>query len=252
MPGRRQDSPGRTGYHYLRVKEALTGWLGEGRWRFGEAIPGETTLAQRFNVSTGTVRHSIDELVAEGILVRQHGRGTFVASHTADYLFNVFFRIVDQSGKKQRAVPKLLSFRRSYADKATAASLKIPTGAGIYRITNLITLGNVPVAYDEIRLPQKLFPGLTGDDLAERITTVYGVLQRRYGIVAIWARELIAAVKAGKAIGSVLGLRDDSPLLRVQRTAYSYSDLPIDFRYRYVCTARYRYLSTIGRAAVFE
>ncbi|MBI3043726.1 MAG: GntR family transcriptional regulator [Betaproteobacteria bacterium] len=242
----------RPGYRYLRVKETVTSWLGEGRWRFGEAIPSETALARQFGVSVGTIRHSIEELVAEGILARQHGRGTFVASHTKDYLYNVFFRIVDRDGGRRRAVPKLISFRRGYADRTTAASLRIPTGAAIYRIANLITLDDAPVAYDDIRLPQRLFPGLASDDLAQRGTTVYGVLQRRYRIDAIGAREMIAAVKAGKTIGSALGLHFDSPVLRIQRTAYSYGGVPIDFRYRYVSTATHRYLITLGRAAGLE
>lgn len=234
---------------YLRVKTALTDGLSEGRWAFGESIPSEGELSRQFDVSIGTVRHAVDELVTEGILIRQHGRGTFVASHTRDYLYNVFFRIVDPAGGKQRASPRLVSFRRSYADSMTASQLRIARGAAIYRIVNVIMLGGRTIACDDIRLPQRLFPALTRDEVAQRDRTVYGVLQRRYGVDAIWAKELITAVRAGAWTGSMLGLRANTPVLRLQRTAYSYKDLPIDFRYRYISTRKYCYLSLLGRAS---
>ncbi len=234
---------------YLRVKTALTDGLSEGRWAFGESIPSESALSRLFDVSIGTVRHAIDELVTEGILVRQHGRGTFVASHTRDYLYNVFFRIVDPDGSRQRAAPRLISFRRGYADAATALQLRIARGSAIYRIVNAIMLDGRTIACDDIRLPQRLFPALTRDEVAQRDGTVYGVLQSRYGVDALWAKELISAVRAGAWAGSMLGLRTNSPVLRLQRTAYSYKDLPIDFRYRYISTRRHCYLSMLGRAS---
>ena len=65
---------------YMEVKRRLTGSIAAGEWRPGEALPSETRLAQRFNVSIGTLRKAIDELVAERIVVRHQGRGTWPAS----------------------------------------------------------------------------------------------------------------------------------------------------------------------------
>lgn len=75
---------------YKEVKLRLTRGLAAGEWKPGEAIPSEARLAERFNVSIGTIRKAIDELVAERILVRQQGRGTFVASHTeGDHMIHI-------------------------------------------------------------------------------------------------------------------------------------------------------------------
>ena len=247
-----QERTKHSGHQYQKVKAALTVGLSEGRWMFGEAVPSESQLARQFSVSVGTVRRAIDELVAEGILVRQHGRGTFVASHTNDYLFNIFFRIVDGKGLKQRTSPRLLSFRRAFADAATASNLRIPVGAAIYRIFNVLLLNNRTIACDDIRLPQRLFPGLTREELAQRDQTVYGVLQRRYGVDTVWAKELLSAVKAGSRVGELLGVKTNMPILRLQRTAYSYQDSAIEFRFRYINTADHYYLSLLGRATVLE
>src|SRR4051812_43548398 len=62
---------------YKEVKSRITRSLIAGEWPPGAAIPSESRLAQQFKVSVGTIRKAIDELVAEKIVVRQQGRGTF-------------------------------------------------------------------------------------------------------------------------------------------------------------------------------
>jgi hypothetical protein len=46
---------------------------------------GKPALAQRFKVSVGTIRRAVSDLVAENVLVRRQGSGTYVATHTPDY-----------------------------------------------------------------------------------------------------------------------------------------------------------------------
>jgi GntR family transcriptional regulator len=61
---------------YREVKRLLTQSLIEGEWPAGAALPSETRLAERYNVSIGTLRKAIDELVAERVVTRHQGRGT--------------------------------------------------------------------------------------------------------------------------------------------------------------------------------
>ena len=69
---------------YKEVKHRITRKLSRGEWKPGETIPSEGRLAEHFGVSVGTIRKAVDELVAENVLVRRQGRGTFVAAHTED------------------------------------------------------------------------------------------------------------------------------------------------------------------------
>ena len=65
---------------YRQVRHLLLESLRRGEWMPGTAIPSETELAVRFQVSQGTVRKAIDELASENLLVRRQGKGTFVAT----------------------------------------------------------------------------------------------------------------------------------------------------------------------------
>ena len=66
---------------YEQIKRLITRSLSEGEWTPGAMIPSEMALARRYEVSQGTVRKAINELVAENMLVRRQGKGTFVATH---------------------------------------------------------------------------------------------------------------------------------------------------------------------------
>src|SRR5688500_8898360 len=119
---------------YKEVKNRLTRGLAAGEWKAGEAIPSEAKLSERFNVSIGTIRKAIDELVAERILLRQQGRGTFVATHTEDRTLFYFFHIVGKDGSRELPVMELLSFRKARATAAEEERLGIGRGAAVYRI----------------------------------------------------------------------------------------------------------------------
>src|SRR5688572_24402737 len=170
---------------YKEVKIRLTRGLAAGEWKPGEAIPSESRLAERFNVSIGTIRKAIDELVAERILLRQQGRGTFVATHTEDRTLFYFFHIVGKDGSRELPVTELLSFRKARATAIEEDRLGLVRGARTFRIQNLLKLGGKPVIFDDITVPAELFPDLDETIFREREGTIYGLYQARYGITVI-------------------------------------------------------------------
>src|SRR5688500_6912010 len=178
---------------YKEVKIRLTRGLATGEWKPGEAIPSETRLAERFNVSIGTIRKAIDELVAERILLRQQGRGTFVATHTEDRTRFYFFHIVGKDGSRELPTTELLSFRRSRATATEEERLQLARGAPTSRIQNLLRLGGRPVIFDEITVPAELFPDLDETVFGGREGTIYGLYQARYGITVIRSSERLSA-----------------------------------------------------------
>src|ERR1017187_5166762 len=51
----------------------------------GDRLPAEGELAARFGVNRHTLRRAVDELIAEGLLERQHGVGIFITDQLLDY-----------------------------------------------------------------------------------------------------------------------------------------------------------------------
>ena len=230
---------------YKEVKLRITRGLMDGHWRPGEAIPSESRLAERFQVSVGTVRKAIDELVAEKILLRQQGRGTFVAAHTLDRTLFYFFHLVGKDGRKETPETALLSFVRARADAHESSALGIGRGDRVLRIRNLLRLSGDSVVIDDIVIPAQIFPDLDEAVFGGREGTIYGLYQARYGINVIRISERLSATLADDDTGALLGVPAGTPLLKIARIAFTYHDRPVELRYSLVDTTQHDYLSDL-------
>ncbi len=233
-------------YSYKRVKFAITHALSQKRWGHSEAIPSEPLLAKKFKVSVGTVRRAVNELVAENILIREQGRGTFVISHTEDYMLNVFFRIESKSGKRELPKSNLISFNKVKPSKFVSNLLKINTNEKIYKIKTILTFNGSPAIVDEIYLPEKIFPNLEPSFFSERNGTLFKLFQERYGVTVFKTKETVVAECPSDEIARLLNKNSKDPILKITRVAYAYKDTVVDLRIRFVDSSNYRYFNTLG------
>ena len=233
---------------YKEVKRLLTETLSSGEWKPGSAIPAEWKLAERFKVAIGTVRKAVDELVAENILIRQQGRGTFVAAHNRARLMFHFFHIVRSDGTKETPEVVMLSFSAGKADVEEAVHLGIDIGAKVFRIRNVLRLASAPIIFDSIVIPQTLFPKLTASKFRDRPNTIYHLYQSAYGITVLRSAERLRARRADADSAEVLGININEPLLEIRRVALTYNSAPVEFRRSLVNTEQYEYFSELAKS----
>jgi len=230
------------GVLYKDVKRRVLQALADGEWKPGEVIPSERKLVERFGVSIGTLRKAIDELVAENLLIRHQGRGTFVATHRRDDHFFRFFKVVHQDGHRSYPTVRLDSFRRIKADKAVCALLGLDAGARAFHFTNVLSLEGRPVMIDDIVLPERLFPGLTEAQLRNRPNTLYNFYQDSFGVNVIQTEERMRSVLATEREAALLGVDIGSPLIRIHRVAFSFHRQPVEWRVSTLDTAEHEVL----------
>lgn len=231
---------------YKEVKRSLMKSLAAGEWKPGQAIPSERELAARFQVAIGTLRKAIDELTAENILVRQQGRGTFVAAHNQDRLMFYFFHIVRKNGGKEYPEVETLSFAKGRADAAESAKLRLERDAPVFRIVNRLSIGGEPVILDRIAIPQRLFPRLTARQFARRPNTIYHLYQTAFAVTVVRSSERLAAVSADGPTAKRLNIAAGTPLLEIRRVALTYNEAPVEYRRSLVHTAHFEYFSELG------
>ena len=126
---------------YRELERRMLDALASGEWKPGDAIPAERRLAERYSVSIGTVRKAIDALVDANLLIRQQGRGTYVATHTRDRLLYYFFHVVPEGGGKEYPDVRMVAFARGKADRVEAEKLAIALADPVIRVRNLLHLG---------------------------------------------------------------------------------------------------------------
>lgn len=234
---------------YRAVKRALLQAIETGQVAPGQALPSERALARAFGVAIGTLRHAVDELVAEHILVRRQGRGTFVATHTADRFLFQFFHVERADGLREVPRVELLSFERGKLDEDTAEALQRRPGEAAFRIENRLWLQGRPVVYDRLVVAADLLRGLTAARFERRPSTIYHLYQVEFGITVVHARERARAVSADRSAARVLGVPVGAPLLQVRRTALTFGDRPVEYRVSLIHTAQHEYVHLLSRRA---
>jgi GntR family transcriptional regulator len=232
---------------YRAVKRALLHAIESGAVAPGGALPSETELAAAFGVSIGTLRRAVDELVAEHILIRRQGRGTYVATHNADRFLFQFFHVERSDGLREVPRVELLSFERGRLDDEAAEALGARVGEPAVLIENRLSLQGQAVVHDRIAVPAKLLRGLTQAKFERRPSTIYHLYQVEFGITIVRARERARAVAADRTAARILGVAPGAPLLQVRRTALTFGDKPIEYRVSTVNTARHDYVHLLQR-----
>jgi GntR family transcriptional regulator len=234
---------------YRVVKRALLRAVASGACAPGSALPSESELAASLAVSIGTLRKAVDELAAEHIVVRRQGRGTFVATHTADRLLFQFFPLERDDGRREAPRVEWLSFERARAAGDAARRLALREGEPVLQIESSVSLQGAAVLHERLTLPAALFKGLSEKRLRDWPGTLYQLYQAEFGVTVVRALERARAIGADRATARVLGLAPAAPVLQVRRTALSFGDRPVEYRVSLIDTTHHDYVNELARAA---
>jgi len=218
---------------YQQIKALILQSLQAGEWKPGESIPSEMDLAVRFRVSQGTVRKAIDELAAENLVVRRQGKGTFVATHSEQHLRYRFLKLMPDSGDRDGEGPAhrtVLECRRVRAPAEVARALALRPGDAVLQVRRVLSFAGVPTILEDLWLPGNAFKGLSAERMASFVGPTYAMYEVEFGVRMVRAEEKIRAVAADSSQAALLKVEPSSPLLSVERIAYTYSDTPMELR----------------------
>jgi GntR family transcriptional regulator len=218
---------------YQQIKALILQSLEAGEWKPGESIPSEMDLAARFRVSQGTVRKAIDELAAGNLVVRRQGKGTFVATHAEQHVRYRFLKLVPDSGDRDSEGPaqrSVLDCRRARAPAEVARALALRPGDAVVQVRRVLSFRGVPTILEDLWLPGNTFKGLTAQQMTSFDGPTYAMFEVEFGVRMVRAEEKIRAVAADASQATLLKVEPGSPLLSVERIAYTYNDTPMELR----------------------
>jgi GntR family transcriptional regulator len=234
---------------YQQIKNLILQSLQNGEWKPGDLIPSELDLAARYRVSQGTVRKAIDELAAENLLVRRQGKGTFVATHAEEHIQYRFLRLHPDLGTLDSEGPaarEILSCRRTRAPAEITTPLGLRAGDALIQVSRVLSFHGVPTILEDLWLPGSAFKGLTLDTLAQHQGPMYALFESQFGVRMVRAQEKIKAVSADETAAALLHVSTGTPLLSVERVAYTYNDVPMEFRRGLYRTDRHHYRNELS------
>ena len=218
---------------YQQIKVLMLKSLQSGEWKPSEAIPSEIDLAARYKVSQGTVRKAIDELAAENLLIRRQGKGTFVATHAEHQVQYRFLKLVPDNGDPNSEGPaqrQIIDCKKSRASADVARALAIRSGDAVLQVRRVLSFSAVPTILEDLWLPAMPFKGLTAERLTDYDGPMYALFETEFGVRMVRAEEKIRAILPDAEQCGLLMIGPQTPLLSVERIAYTYNDAPMEMR----------------------
>ena len=229
---------------YQQIKGLILQSLQASEWKPGESIPSEMELAARYRVSQVTVRKAIDELASGHLLIRKQGKGTFVATHAEHQVQYRFLKLVPDQGDLNTEGPaqrEIVDCKRLRASAEIARALALRSGDTVLQVRRVLSFANVPTILEDLWLPATPFKGLTAERLADYHGPMYALFETEFGVRMVRAQEKIRAVLPDKAQRELLQLPPNTPLLSVERIAYTYNNTPMELRRGFYRTDTHHY-----------
>jgi len=201
---------------YQQLKEIIYKRIKSGEYAEGEIIPSERELEKTFNISRMTVRQAINQMVSEGSLVREKGRGTFVAKHKIQQR-NI--RSFSDSVRAKGMVPstKVLYFNKENASLEVSRNLDLSGEKQVYVIKRIRFANDIPVGIEQVFIPVGYCPNLDSQELEG---SLYRLINEKYGISIDFMDNTVEASVTTAEERNLLNTSKSTPVLRITGISY--------------------------------
>jgi len=223
-----QPAPGQSRYGWLAA--SLRARITQGEWVPGTALPAETALAKEHGVALGTLRQALALLVSQGLLERQHGRGTFVRAGLGGASMLRFFRFSQSGGQGSTPQSTILQRSVQLASLEAADDLGLPAGASVLQLQRLRSLSAKPCLLEDIALPLPLFEALAQSETAVWDDLLYPMVQRVCGVTIHRAEDRLSFGLLTAEQAALLQLDVGHPCVQVDRRAFDLGGRCVELR----------------------
>lgn len=213
---------------YMQLKNKLKDDIESGKYKHGDKLPSERELAEQFNISRMTARHTLSVLEREGVVERRIGVGTFITNNRIkmDFItFNSFSK--DMLSKGFKPTTKKLSLSKDYATAYLAKKLKIDLNDEVTVLRRVRLVNDMPISIEESFIPSKFCDGIM--DLISDNTSLYQILEDQFGIVLVKAKEYMRVTFPDESESKLLRIGANNPCILREAVAFDNESNEVEF-----------------------
>ncbi len=228
---------------YIQLANNLRSHITTGGIASGEALPSERDLSEHLGASRVTIRKAIDRLIAEGLLFRKPGSGTFVSAQieAPGSSLSGFSEDADARGAKAGSIWMMKSYAAPTQEESVL--LELEEDVQVARLGRVRLSGGEPLAIEHAVIPGHMLP-----DLADLGDSLYEALNTR-GNSPVTGTQKIRASLATPTEAGLLSIAENSEILRLERLTRTADGTPVEFtrsayrgdRYVFVSEMRGKY-----------
>jgi GntR family transcriptional regulator len=240
----------RTAPAYQALREQLRDEIADGRYPDGARLPTELELVTRHGLSRQTVRRAFQDLVAEGVVYRVPGRGTYASEPGRHYLRQLG-SIEDLMSLSDDTTMEVLAGLRRRVDVDAASRLRLDDDV-VYSVVFRRLHDGVPFVLTTVHLvPSAAQPLLASPALADGAVgthTVIGLLEPHLSEPIAEAAQSITVAPADGVVVEAVRCAAGHPMLRVDRLYSDSSGRPVELSVSHFLPEQYTYRVTLRRS----
>jgi GntR family transcriptional regulator len=232
---------------YEQIKEYILHNIHTGKFAAHTRIPSERDFAEQFGVSRLTVAKALKDLINEGRLYVQIGKGTFVSDEPIDLELESLTSFTEEMQKRgQDAHSRVLYAQYKVIDPETAKILGVPQGIQVMHMHRVRMANHRPIALEATTVPAALCAGiLERHDFSYE--SLYHVLRTEYDLVMTHAEQSFEARAASAEEARHLDLQEGDPVLAINRVAFTRNNRAIEHVYSVYRGDRYKFRAVLRR-----
>lgn len=232
---------------YQHVMHEIRSKIESGEYQSGSQIPTELELSTDYNVGRVTVRRAIEELVGEGLLTKQQGRGTFVNAPKLmrKVQFGADVRSFSAACRDDGMEPNAELIARYSAPVGgdIAEFLSLDPGCEVLVVERLRTANSIPVLLDRSFFPHDRFSFLEDAKLDGQVSIFAEICAQTGSYPKQAPGRTIEIVRAGQEVAEALDVPVDEPLFLMKSNFLDASGEAFFVGWQYVVGSRFK-LST--------
>ncbi|MBP2076147.1 GntR family transcriptional regulator [Oceanobacillus polygoni] len=214
---------------YFQLEGEIRNLIQSKQLQPGDLLPSEREYAEKYDISRMTVRQAINNLVTEGLIYRQKGKGTFIAEKKIEQdLSGLSSFSEDMKSRGLTPSNKLLSLNSISPNDKIASILKINLSDTVYEMKRIRLANNEPMALETIYTPKKLVGNIQDADIEH---SFYRYLEQELQLEIAFGQQTIESALATKEEIENLKIKKGDPILLMERTTYlkDQLDTPIEY-----------------------
>lgn len=223
---------------YNQLADKIRNDIYEGKFKCDEKIPSEFELSDMYSVSRSTVRKAISVLVTEQLLVKAHGKGTFVSSPKMNQHSSSFLSFTDNvKAMGKNLITKVIETEYVTPTNSQIAFFEINPSEKLLSIKRLRIVDKIPVCV-ETTLFAPQYKTIEKENLNG---SLYAVFKSKYNVVPLTGHKTIELCYASESEAKYLDVPRGSSLMLVEDFVYSANDLPLHITKQVVRGDKFKY-----------
>lgn len=213
---------------YMQLKQIIKEDIQKGVYQPGQKLPPEAEIGSTYGVSRITVRRAISDLVEEGVLHSQQGKGSYVreSKEKRELIYVGSFSDLTTASGKTPSV-QILSNRIISADEKLAETFRIKHGDPVLKLQRLLFIDNQPFIIEVSYFHLGLMPEIE-KFIGESLST-YQVMKNRYDIEPAYSEKTLEMILATEYECSLFHCDRGTPLYQLDKVSYDNQDRPLHY-----------------------